>query len=237
MSSTRHIKRSIIYSLFFGMCFILPACDWSTSEDPVADVPAKKMYVEYDYQKDYDAFNTSRAISSFYSTNTDLTIKKDQSLDNEIIDARGDIGIIGNYHLNCKNQDSYNMHIIFIDDIVNRPDVVPSNASGFSVEGANGYSIVMKGYMDTFYANQYNWYAGDTYMTMLYAKVAIHELGHQRAGITAHCGNNCVMCVGIYVVHNVTDQYGNVLYWYLNDADWLKTFCSTCTNTVKNVTW
>jgi len=207
--------------------------DHSITATPKSSFP-KIMHIEYDCQYSYGLGSRTfkELTSAFHVADTDTDFFRDED---DITPEQIEWDNLGAYHLqHWSGASGYNMHLLAIKGLKDNT----SRELGRSVEGPFGYSYVFVGDIMDFFEEDPN----------VVKKVAVHELGHQRADLSHPSGEDaqpqnhdspfCVMNQDIGYWGNNDDDPNNdppeVLYrWFIHNPH----FCDKCVNKIKNIDW
>jgi len=199
----------------------------------------KTMHMEYDYQYRWDLGTVTfeRLSRAFNIADTDTDILNDEQ---DMTPSYISIDSLGAYHLrHWSGTSGYNMHLLAVQGLKENQGQ-PKITTGISTQGPYGWTFIFVKDIRDFYLNDYD------KMNVLYL-TTIHELGHQRGGLTHASGQNaqpqnhnspfCAMNQDIAYSGNNDDDPNNdppgIKRWFeLNPH-----FCDKCVNTVKNVIW
>lgn len=194
-------------------------------EKQIEPTNGKTFTIEYDHQVSYDCLRdgTRKVDNAFKEANSPLEFVPDDTLADEYISEAD----LGSYFFNHVERDSAGVNRKYPGYLCGIQALLDS-ISGGVLDTVAGQSTMGQGY--SFICVQvadFLWYLD---------KHIIHELGHQRAGLShlclnankmnpAHNDSSCVMgqsetaiCTG-------------------KDLTWEPHFCPACLNTIRNVTW
>lgn len=215
-------EKLLVLCLLVGLILV-----WGCSPTPIAETDGRKFTLEYDHQLSYDAFawGKNKVENAFEEANTTLEFVYNDTLPDSLIR----VDSLGRYYLNHVERDSTGVQALYEGYLCGIKGVCDNN--GVDLDTLWGAT--------SGYPGPYSW----SFICMdselpggCVQKTIIHELGHQRAGLThlclpdttmnpAHSDSSCVMGQGEFAI--CTDF----------DLCWDPQFCENCRNALTNVSW
>lgn len=230
------------------------------------EVPPNNMFIEYDAMASWSFLAAGDAgvldiTRVFNAGNTTVDIVFNDALADETIPATIQLYEYAEAHFNhvtvLGTNKTCNVYLCSIFDYANRPSpgvfgVTPANPPQPNGEGPNSSSFVLLGnlYNQCTYPG-YIIASGDTFLLcdvgnifddddcIQYSyKLAEHELGHQRAGLSDNCcfQNTCPMTTGIIDIR--VPEHPHVIRYKQSNGTYLTiSFCDNSKQKIKNSNW